>query len=248
MDADDVSLPGRLAAQRAFLASHATVGAVGTRVEAFADDGALGEGMRLYVAWQNSLLTAPEHRRELFVESPLCHPSIMLRRGAFEAVGGYRVSEGPEDYDLFLRLDAHGAGLAKLPDVLLRWRHRAGRATFADPRYSLARMREAKAPYLARRVAECPKPRRVLWGAGPTGRRVARDLARHSVRFSLFIDIDPNKIGRTAQGAPIASMDALDVGTDVVVAAVGARGARDLIRPALDERGFCEGQDFWFAA
>ena len=110
---------------------------------------------------------------------------------------------------------------------------RAGRATFADPRYALARMREAKAPYLAQRVGQCPKPRRVLWGAGPTGRRVARDLARHGLPFALFIDIDPKKIGRTAQGAPIASMEALDVRTDVVVAAVGARGARDLIRPAL---------------
>jgi glycosyltransferase involved in cell wall biosynthesis len=248
MDADDISLPGRLAAQRAFLATHADVAAVGTRVEAFADDGELGEGMRLYVAWQNSLLTPLDHRRELFVESPLCHPSTMLRRSSFEAVGGYRASAGPEDYDLFLRFDAHGAGLAKLPEVLLRWRHRTGRATFADARYSLARMREVKAPYLAERVAQCEKPRRVLWGAGPTGRRIARDLAHHGLSFSLFVDIDPNKLGRTARGVPIVSMDALDARTDVVVAAVGARGARALIRPALTALGFREGQDFWFAA
>src|SRR5690606_6810523 len=66
MDADDVSLPGRLSAQRAHLLTHARTGAVGTRVEAFANAGWVGEGMRHYVAWQNALLTAADHRRELF--------------------------------------------------------------------------------------------------------------------------------------------------------------------------------------
>jgi hypothetical protein len=248
MDADDISLPGRLSAQRAQLLAHARLGALGARVEAFVEDGALGEGMRLYVAWQNALLTPADHQRELFVESPLCHPSVMLRRTALDAVGGYRESDGPEDYDLFLRLSSHGYDLAKLPRTFLRWRHRAGRATFRDPRYALHRMREVKVPHLAARLATAAKQRLVMWGAGQTGRRLARALAAHDAHIDLFIDIDPNKLGRTARGVPIASMDALDVGRDVVVAAVGARGARELIRPALAERGFREGYDFWFAA
>lgn len=248
MDADDLSLPGRLAAQRAYLSAHPRTAAVGTRVEAFADEGSVGEGMRHYVAWQNSLLTPDDHRRELFVESPLCHPSVMLRRSAFEAVGGYQLTDGPEDYELFLRLDAAGFELAKLPEVYLRWRHRAGRTTFEDPRYALARMREAKAPFLAARLSGAGKRRQVLWGAGPTGRRLARCLEAHGVRFAQVVDIDPGKIGRTLRGAPIVTMDALDPSTDCVVAAVGARGARALIRPALTERGFREGVDAWFAA
>jgi glycosyltransferase involved in cell wall biosynthesis len=248
MDADDLSHPRRLTAQHEFLGQHPHVSVVGTRVEAFADDGGPGEGMLRYVAWQNALLTEHDHRRELFVESPLCHPSIMLRREALLAVGGYRDQGGPEDYDLFLRLDAAGHAMAKLPEVLLRWRHRAERATFRDPRYSLARMREAKAPFLAARVRASGKTRRVLWGAGPTGRRLARCLEPLDLRFDLVIDIDPAKIGRRARGAPIAAMDALDVARDCVVGAVGARGARALIRPALLERGFREGYDFWFAA
>jgi glycosyltransferase involved in cell wall biosynthesis len=248
MDADDLSLPGRLAAQRDFLQWHPEVAVVGARVEAFAEGGAVGEGLRLYVEWQNALLTQQDHRRELFVESPLCHPSIMLRRAPLLEVGGYRGPDGPEDYDLFLRLDAAGHGLAKLPQTYLRWRHRAGRATFNDARYSLDSMRTAKAPYLAQRVRSSAKERRVLWGAGQTGKRLARALEGHAVRFDLFVDIDPDKIGRQARGAPIAPVEALDVATDVVVVAVGARGARSLIRPALHQRGFEEGRDFWFAA
>ena len=79
MDADDVVLPGRFAAQIAALRAHATLAAIGTRVEAFPEH-AVAEGMRRYLAWQNGLITVEDHRRQLFVESPLCHPSVMLRR------------------------------------------------------------------------------------------------------------------------------------------------------------------------
>lgn len=248
MDADDLSLPGRLGRQREFLEAQPEVAVVGTRVEAFAADGSIGEGLKRYVDWQNALLTAEDHRRELFVESPLCHPSIMLRRSVMLAAGGYRELPLPEDYDLFLRIDHQGQRMCKLPEVLLLWQHRPGRATFSDPRYSLDAMRAAKAPFLAARILASDKQRKVLWGAGPTGKRLARALEAHGVRFELFIDVDPDKIGRTARGSRIASMEALDVRTDLVVAAVGARGARELIRPALVERNFREGYDFWFAA
>ena len=66
--------------------------------------------------------------------------------------------------------------------------------------------------------------------------------------MGCFIDIDPDKLGRTAQGAPICPPQALDPGRDVVTVAVGARGARALIRPELAARGFREGDNAWFAA
>lgn len=248
MDADDVSHPERLARQRDYLLRHPELALIGTQVAAVADDGPLGEGLVRYVAWQNGLVSAEDHRRELFVEAPLCHPSVMMRRDALIRVGGYLEGDGPEDYDLWLRFDAAGHAMAKLPEVLLTWCHRTGRATFQSPRYALARFRETKAPYLARRVAEHPKPRKVLWGAGKTGRKLVRELERYGFRPSLFIDIDPEKIGRTARGVPIVSAHALDPRTDVVVAAVGARGARELIREELNRRGFTEGGDYWFAS
>lgn len=248
MDADDIAHPERLSRQRAYLLQHTHLAALGTRVEAFADDGELGGGMHHYVQWQNSLLTPEDHRRELFVESPLCHPSLMIRRDAMNAVGGYLETGGPEDYELFLRLDHAGLALAKLPEVLLSWRHRAGRATFSDARYSFARMRSAKAPFLAARALRTDKQRHVLWGAGPTGRRLARELEAHGLRVACFVDIDPRKLGGVARGCPIVPPDALDSARDHVIAAVGARGARALIRADLTARGFIEGHDALFAA
>ncbi len=240
MDADDVALPRRLAIQRAALEAMPRVGALGARIEPF---GEVGEGMRRYVEWQCSLLTPEEHARDLFVEAPLCHPSVLLRRSALDEVGGWRDVGWAEDYDLWLRLDAAGWQLAKVPDVLLRWRVRSSSATFTHARYAPEALRAARAAFLAPRVRE-PL---AIWGAGPTGRRLARALEAHGVRASRWIDIDPRKIGRTARGAPIAPPDALEHGTFIVVA-VGARGARQLVREHLRERGFVEGEDFVCAA
>jgi hypothetical protein len=244
MDADDVALPGRLARQLAVLASDARIGALGTRVETL---GACGEGMRRYVAWQNAIVSPEDHERELFVESPLCHPSVVLRREALDDAGGWREGPWPEDYDLWLRLDARGWKLAKVPEVLLSWRQGEGRATFTDPRYALERFTEARARYLAPKLAAARRPVAV-WGAGPTGKRLARALERHGVHASRFVDIDPRKIGRVARGAPVVASGALRVGDETIVVAVGARGARDLVRAELTGRGFVEGVDFVCAA
>lgn len=248
MDGDDLCHPERLERQRAALLARPELALVGCRVEAFAEAGAVGEGLRLYVAWQNQLLTPEDHRRELFIESPLCHPSIMVRRDALASVGDYQETGGPEDYELLLRLDRAGYALAKLPETLLSWRHGAGRATFSDPRYSLPRMREAKAPFLAQRLASIVKPRKVLWGAGPTGKRLARALARHGFHVDCFVDVDPRKLRAHSAGRTIMPPDGLDPRTDLVVAAVGARGGRALIRADLTARGFVEGLDAYFAA
>jgi glycosyltransferase involved in cell wall biosynthesis len=244
MDADDVSLPGRLAAQAALLDADPTLGAVGTLVEAFPAE-AVGEGMRRYVAWLNGLVSPEDHDRDLFVESPLCHPSVMMRRRALEAAGGYRDVDWAEDYDLWLRIHAAGFRLAKVPALGLRWRQHPARATLRDPRYALGRFPLLRARYLAPRLRARPL---AVWGAGKTGRHLGRALAHEGVRAALFVDIDPRKIGRTAQGAPIVAPEDLPRGAYTVVVAVGARGARALVRAWLDAAGFVEGADYVCAA
>ncbi|KYF78430.1 glycosyl transferase [Sorangium cellulosum] len=241
MDGDDISVDGRLARQVEALRSDPRLGVVGARVEAFAA-GPVGEGMLRYVDWLNSIITPEDHAREMFVESPLCHPSVMLRRSALEQVGGFREAPWAEDYDLWLRLDAAGVRMAKLPELGLRWRHREGRATFADPRYAIERFLEAKAHYLARKLGTARPV--AVWGAGKTGRKLARALARNGAPPERFVDIDPRKIGRTAQGAPIVDPSRLERGAQTIVVAVGARGARALIRDHLGARGFVEGSDY----
>ncbi|MBW2464402.1 MAG: glycosyltransferase [Deltaproteobacteria bacterium] len=242
MDADDVSLPGRFGAQLALLEAHRDVAIVAARVRNLAD-APIGAGLERYVAWQNTLLTKADHDRDIFVESPVCHPSVMMRRDAFEAVGGYRESPWAEDYDLWLRLWQAGHRFMKVPEVYLEWRNRAGRLTHTDPRLSEDAFRRAKAHYLAPWIQAAGRPL-TIWGAGPIGKRVARGLETHGVFATRFVDVDPKKIGRTARGVPIAAIDSLRSGAETVLAAVGNARARGLIRADLDERGFVEGVDY----
>lgn len=246
MDADDISLPGRLRAQVDALDRDPDLGAVGALVDAFPAE-AVGEGSRLYVAWMNGLITPADHDRDLFVESPLCHPSVTLRREALDRAGGYRDVPWPEDYDLWLRLRAAGWRLAKVPGTFLRWRHHGRRATITDPRYSLPRFDALKARYLSPVLRRLGRPL-AIWGAGKTGKRLGRALEGEGMTASLWVDIDPRKIGNLARGAPIVDPAALRRGDYTVVVAVGARGGREIVRGRLTRAGFVEGEDFLCAA
>jgi glycosyltransferase involved in cell wall biosynthesis len=242
MDADDVSLPGRLAAERELLESDPSLGAVATRVDVFGDE--VAEGILRYVEWQNGLVTAEDHAHAIFVESPVCHPSTMLRRAALDAVGGFHEGPFAEDYDLWLRLIEAGWGITKVPRVLFRWHIHGRNVTWTDPRLSFAALRRLRARHLARRIDRAFG----IWGAGAYGRRLARELEANGARVSFFIDIDPLKIGRSRRGAPILTLDeglarARTQGALVIVA-VAVFGARDQIRAQLRERGFVEGKDF----
>ena len=106
--------------------------------------------------------------RDLFVECPIPHPSLVVRTAAFERVGGYRDTEWPEDYDLVLRLWQEGYRLGKVPEVLLEWREGDQRLSRTDPRYGEEAFRRCKVHYLGHRLAGRSV---VVWGAGPVGRR-----------------------------------------------------------------------------
>jgi glycosyltransferase involved in cell wall biosynthesis len=243
MDADDESLGDRIDACASALERDRALAVVACRVEA---PGA-GPGLARYVEWQNSITTPSEHRAARFIESPLCHPASVLRRSALAAIGGYRECGWAEDYDLWMRLAAAGHDFSKVPRTLFRWHHHDHRLTFSDPRYSIDSLRAGRAFYLAEHLRRVDREL-AIWGAGPTGRRLARALEGRGVRAKRFVDIDPRKLGRIARGAPIVPPAALDRSRDFVVTAVGSLGARDLIRGALDAGGFVEGDDYLCAA
>jgi len=205
---------------------------------------AVRPGMRRYAAWLNGL-TAPEAvARDLLVESPLCHPAAALRAEALARAGGWRDGPFPEDYDLWLRLAAAGGALAAVPHLVLDWRERPDRLTRTDPRYALARHVALKCAFLAA-VGLGGQREVVVWGAGPTGKAFADGLRTEGIGVAAFLEVDPAKIGRTLRGAPIHAFGEAPRfrGTPILVA-VGAPGARDLIRAELGRMGFAELRDY----
>ncbi|MGW8225138.1 MAG: glycosyltransferase [Anaerolineales bacterium] len=251
MDADDLSHPERFSKQVDYLEQHPGVSLVGCRVRGY-PPGDMREGFMIYLNWQNALLTDEDIRREIFVESPLAHPSVMMRKDAMLAVGGYNEHGWPEDYDLWLRFYLSGARFAKLPETLLDWREHPERLTRKDSRYSLENFLRVKAYYLMRGPL-LGKETVLIWGAGMIGRRLSKHLIRQGAPLAAFVDVDPGKIGGTRRGLPILSPDDLpgwwhSSPNPAILAAVGSRGARKLIRQHLTLSGLEEGRDWWGVA
>jgi glycosyltransferase involved in cell wall biosynthesis len=251
MDADDLCHPERLERQSGYLDEHPQTGLVGCLVAGFPDN-AIRDGFRRYLAWLNGLLTDEQIRREIFIESPFPHPSVMFRREVVLAVGGYQEHGWAEDYDLWLRLYLTGVGFAKVPETLLCWREGSARLTRTDERYSQVNFMRLRAHYLARGpLLGCDAV--LIWGAGMLGRRLGRFLEAEGVPPSAFVDVDPALIGRQRRNAPVLSFEMVPAWLQsyerpVLLTAVGQRGARQLIRAQLEAFGLVEGIDWWSVA
>ena len=243
MDADDIAHPQRFAAQLELLAQRPDIAACGTRIR-YVPRHQVRDGARRYQRWINGLTEPDAIARDIFVECPIPHPTLMIRRAALEAVGAWTESAGPEDYDLILRLYAAGFRMAKVPRILLLWREGPGRLSRTDPRYDADSFRRCKASHLAGTLLR-GRDGTVVWGAGPVGKRFARALVAEGVRLRAFVDVDPRKIGQTICDAPVIVPADIHAFPDAfTVAAVSGARARGEIRAALTATGRIEMVDF----
>lgn len=246
MDADDVMHRDRLAAQRDALAADPALAAVGTHVRIFPRRG-LGDGMRAYEAWLNAIATPEQVRAEAFVECPVAHPTLAIRRRVLAELG-YRDAGWPEDYDLLLRLLAAGHEVGVVPRRLLAWRDGPGRLSRRDRRYAIASFTACKAAHLAAGLL-CGGDDYVLWGYGGTGRALHRALLDHGKRPSHIVELHPGRLGNRIHGSPVVPPAALErLPRRPLVASVAGAGPRAEIRAALAALGYRETRDFVCAA
>lgn len=274
MDADDVAHPDRFRLQMDLLASDPALAAVGSRIRYFPRD-AVRDGARRYEAWINATAAPDEVERDLFIECPLAHPTFFMRAEAVDAVGGYRDRGWPEDYDLILRLWRGGGRFAKVPRVLLEWREGPRRLSRTHARYGEEAFRRCKVHHLKAaffqgagepggpepggpafgasplRPPRAPAARGgvprgvVLWGAGPVGKGLSRELRRAGIAVRAFAEVDPRKLGQEIHGAPVLDQEgALGLEGVLHLAAVGQPGARETLRSLLAEAGLREMWDF----
>jgi glycosyltransferase involved in cell wall biosynthesis len=116
-DQDDLALPPRLARQVAFLKADPACALVGTRAE-------IRVGDREPERFHDHPADDAALRFELLFDSPFVHSSVMMRKSAVQAVGGYSTDparQPPEDYELWSRL-ARGHRLANLRERLTIYR------------------------------------------------------------------------------------------------------------------------------
>jgi glycosyltransferase involved in cell wall biosynthesis len=239
MDADDLAHPQRLALQAGYLARHPEVAAVGAFVTSNVDS----ETIR----WTNSFHDEAAIRRNLFIDSPVVHPTLLARAEAFRRHGGYRVNDLAEDYDLVLRWVLAGERLEKLPEPLLFWRRHDAALTRCNPRYSNASQARLKVSHLARDPRLSGRPLGILNG-GAHGRDLCRALLEAGVEPRCFFDVDQAKHGRRIRNRyPILPHTDIPQHPDLfLLCARGGMDERATIRAYLEAYGRQEEQDYLF--
>jgi glycosyltransferase involved in cell wall biosynthesis len=166
MDADDISLPDRLAAQVSALASRPEVSCIGGGFEVIDECGRL----------LNRVLPPCEHAEivamALSGRSPICGSNAMFRRSEVQAIGGYHESaDFVEDLDLWLRLAETGR-LANLGAVISRVRFHDASQSASEQERQLDAIREVVNRARARRGIAEPIERPAPWR--PLGTRRSR--------------------------------------------------------------------------
>ena len=117
-DADDIALPQRFAVQLPLIESGLDL--LGSAIVEFDREDGPDHMVRSLPVGAEEIATMARFR------DPFNHPSVVYRRSAVRAAGGYEHLDKMEDYWLFARMIAGGAAVANTDEVLVRYRVGAG--------------------------------------------------------------------------------------------------------------------------
>lgn len=120
MDADDIAVPTRCEKQLKAFANCPQLTVVGGNIEEFDQDPEKPFAIRS-VPHTNEEIRKYARRRQ-----PFNNMTVMYRRKAVQAVGGYRNFRRSEDFDLYLRLLHGGYYAENIPEILVKARVNSG--------------------------------------------------------------------------------------------------------------------------
>ncbi len=240
MDADDICHPKRLELLLSYAASKPEVEVWGSMVSIF-PRAYLKNGMLQYENWLNSLKSHEDIRNNLFVECPIAHPSLMVRREVIMDTGGYQDRGWPEDYDLIFRLFQRGYGFSKIPRSLLFWRYHPAKTSLNDPRYDARNFFGIKYEYFKQIFPN--KNDFIIIGFADTGKAWLKALLDDGFSVKYIVDLHPGRIGHKMSGVPVIHPDELEE-SGFFISTASVNGARDNVREWLAKLGFSEWDDF----
>ena len=252
MDADDFATPERLALQKSFMETHPDLDLCGgMALPELPAQGGVRPGVKRYHDWMNSLVTPEEIALNMFVESPIPHPTFFAPARTFKTLQGYRDLNWPEDYDFLQRGVEAGMRYGKVPQVLVRRTDHPARLTRTDSRYRREGMFRAKAHFFARGSWLDGRPGVVLGGGGNTARMAAETLMDEGVPVLAFFDNKDAQHGRRIMGVPAYGFPGeidpviLQHFPDALfLSCIGEPPGRERLRAWFNANGMREGEDF----
>lgn len=214
MDADDRSTPERFAEQIA-AAEAQQLALCSCEVTHWGGGANNYEGMRRHIEWANRFHSHEELAQALWIDSPLPHPTWLVRRDAVERVGLYNELEQlPEDYEWLHRFFAvaredQSMRAGKLASPLLDWADSESRLTRTSKAYSETAFNLVKARSLARFFStDLESTDLFIFSLGPKSKALFPHL-RHELKAALraIVDVHPRRQGIAYNGVRVCSVD-----------------------------------------
>lgn len=116
MDTDDISINNRFELQLKKIVDNKKLALIGGQVDEFSDNLDNVVGKRYVPTSQAEILNFLKWR------NPFNHPTVMIRKDALEAVGGYQGNGKLEDYFLWSKLIIAGYDVENLSEILVHMR------------------------------------------------------------------------------------------------------------------------------
>lgn len=117
MDSDDISMPTRCEKELECFVANPELTIVGSNIDEFIDDPMIVTGTRA-VPQMHEQICKYSHRR-----NPFNHPTVMYRRNAVLAMGGYNPKrKRAQDYELFASMVNSGYQAKNINESLLKFR------------------------------------------------------------------------------------------------------------------------------
>jgi glycosyltransferase involved in cell wall biosynthesis len=127
MDADDISIPERLAMQVAYLEAHPNCGILGSAIDIINSRGRVKKKGYFPFETNHQAIAV-----DSLFQSPLMQPTVMIRASAIKGMEYPPTFHCAEDYHLFARI-IHEYDAANLPTSLVHYREHPGNSSKGGP-------------------------------------------------------------------------------------------------------------------
>lgn len=233
-DADDIMPEKKLELLLNILKSNGK-GVVATGKVQYFSDNELKDGFKKYETWLNYLCDTDSHYDQIFKECVLVSANWLMHRSDFDKVGAFNDAISPEDYHLAFRCYEQGLKIISSKEVTHLWRDHQNRASRNLEEYQDQKFFPLKILYFKKIFGSegiC------LWGAGPTGKKLAKELIANDINFH-WVTNNERKIGKNIYGVDIHDLESLrDKANQRVIISVTQRGSLSSIIDFLSEINF----------
>lgn len=210
MDGDDICHPDRFKEQFKLIKNMPSNSLVSSLVNPFSKS-EISEGTLRYFKWLNNKISHEQIVEGLFKESPLIHPTVMFTKEAFYTAGKYIEYDGPEDYDLWLKMTINDTEFAKVSKDLFSYRIHSDNLSRNDmTHYGIEAFRKRQHRFLIKMINQNSSIRKrnlVICGAGKEGKKLCNSLIEAGISVANFIDVDPKKEEKYYKSVKILSVN-----------------------------------------